>query len=525
MKQRLSFGAIVLVGACVLFAYGSAAAQTPKPGVSAKTEVKGDPRAVKGGTLRAIRGMFPVVLGYAPEFGPADSVFALPYVERLVDWDEKGNIIPQLAESWQGDPKNKMLTFHLRKGVKFHDGTSFDADAVKWNLELTKAAGRLTDGEFVKSIDVIDEYTVRLLLTEYTSLSLMNYGWSPMFSPTAFKNNGGKEWARTHAVGTGPFKLASFKRDTSIRYERNENYWRKGYPLLDAIEIRFVPDPATSVMMMQAREADSWLEALMMKDALALEKKGFGVNWGPGMFWALLPNSSNPKSPLSNKKVREAIECAIDRPTLAKTLGLGKFEALSQIVPAASPAFVRGYDPRPYDPEKAKRLLAEAGSPNGFETKILALEFSRDEATAVQSYLTAVGIKAEVDLADLGRYFAAIFGPGGWTDLALAQSGINPDGTDLFVHWGPRPMTYRFGQIQKSPEFLALCEKALKTYDQPALKKAMQQAVKQAGDDAMVVPLFRSAQAHVMQPYVHSDYMKIHTITWDVSKDWKEKSK
>ena len=86
-------------------------------------------------------------------------------------------------------------------------------------------------------------------------------------------------------------------------------------------------------------------------------------------------------------------------------------------------------------------------------------------------------------------------------------------------------MTYRFGQIQKLQEFLALCEKALKTYDQPALKKAMQQAVKQAAVDAMVVPLFRSAQAHVMQPYVHSDYMKIHTITWDVSKDWTEKSK
>ena len=410
MKQRLSFCAVVLVCAGVLLAYGPAGAQT-------------DPKAVKGGTLKGIRGMFPVDLGHAPEFGPADSIFALPYVERLVDWDEKGNIIPQLAESWQGDPKDKTLTFRLRKGVKFHDGTPFNAEAVKWNLELTRATGRLTNGEFVKSIDVVDEYTVKLVLTEYTSMSLQDYGWSPMFSPTAFKNNGGKEWARSHPVGTGPFKLVSFKRDTSIRYERNENYWRKGYPLLDAIEIRLFRDPATALMIMQGKEADSWLEALMMKDALSLEKKGLKVNWGPGMFWALLPNSSNTKSPLNNKKVREAIEYAIDRPTLAKTLGLGKFEALSQIVPAASPAFVRGYDPRPYDPQKARKLLAEAGYPNGFETKILALEFSRDEVIAVQSYLAAVGIKAEVDLADLGRYFASIFGPAG-----LDRPGPGPVG-------------------------------------------------------------------------------------------------
>jgi ABC-type transport system substrate-binding protein len=85
-------------------------------------------------------------------------------------------------------------------------------------------------------------------------------------------------------------------------------------------------------------------------------------------------------------------------------------------------------------------------------------------------------------------------------------------------------MTYRFGQIQKSPEFLSLCEKALKTYDQAGVRRAMLAAVEQAGEDAMVIPLFRSTQALVMQPSVHSDYMKIHTITWDVAKDWMEKT-
>ena len=181
--------------------------------------------------------------------------------------------------------------------------------------------------------------------------------------------------------------------------------------------------------------------------------------------------------------MREAVEYALDRPAIAKTLGFGKFEALTQIVPSASPAYVPGYDPRPYNPEKARQLLSEAGYPSGFETKLLTVDYARDAAIAVQSYLAAVGIRVSVDVADLGRYYGSLFGPAGWDDLAIARSGINPDATDLFVHFGPRPMTYRFGFIAKSPEFLALCEKALKTYDQAGVRAALKQAVKQGAEE------------------------------------------
>jgi peptide/nickel transport system substrate-binding protein len=481
----------------------------------------------KGGVLRCIRSTFPKVLGYAPEMGPVDSMFVLPILERLLDWDEKGNFVPQLAESWEGDPQNKTVTWHLRKGVKFHDGTPFNAEALKWNFQLGIDAGRLTDHQFVKSLDVVDEYTVRMNLSEYTSLAFENYGWVILISPTAFKANGGKEWARTHPVGTGPFKLAEFKRDTSIRYERNPDYWRKNYPLLDAIEIRFIPDPITASMMMESKEADAWLDVSSMRIVLDLQQKGFKINWGSGMFWSLLPNSKDQSLPFANKKVREAMEYAINRPAMAKSLGFGKFEPLTQIVPSASPAYVPGYDPRPYNPEKAKQLLAEAGYPKGFDTTLLVYDTpaTRDVGTAVQSYLAEVGIRAAVDVADAGRYYGAVFSPAGWRDLAIVQSGINPDGTDIFVHWGPRPMTFRFGNPAKSPEYLALCEKALKTYDAAGLKSVLKQAVKQGSDDAMVVPLFRSGQAVVLQPHVHTDYIKIHSVTWFSYQDWMERKK
>jgi ABC-type transport system substrate-binding protein len=483
------------------------------------------PGAVKGGMLRAIRSTFPKVMGYPPEQTPTDTIFALLYGERLSEWDAKGNLIPVLAESWEADPANKTITYHLRKGIKFHDGTPFNAEACRWNLQLGKDTGRLTDGQFVKSIDVVDEYTVRITCTEYTSVSLLNYGWLQQYSPTAFTAHG-KEYLRAHAFGTGPFKLTDFQRDTLVKYERNPDYWRKGLPLLDGVEIKYIPNAMTAAMMMESKDADIWLDVAEVKYIVDLEQKGFKIAWGPGMLWALLPaNAKDPKSPYANKKVREALEYALDRPTIAKTIGFGKFEPLTQIVPSFSPAYNPNYNPRPYNPEKAKQLLAEAGYPNGFETKLIALEINRDQAVAIQSYLAAVGIKVAVDIADMGRYYTSLYSPAGWTDLILTASGLNPDGTDLFTHFGPRPMTYRWGMFTKTPEFLAACEKALKTYEPAPLKAALQSAVKQAEEDAMVVPLWRSAQANIMRDYVHSDYVKIHSVTWYSYNDWMEKKK
>jgi len=541
--MRKAFSALIVLVACVsvllgLSSHASSAEATKKaslPVVKQATAALPDlpasdapppANAVRGGTLRMVMPYFVKNLGYPPEMAPSDSILTLPVVERLVDWDEKGNLIPWLARSWEGDPVKKTVIYHLRKGVRFHDGTPFNAESARWNLQFQKDMGRLTDGEYVKSIEVVDEYTVKITCTDYTSQLILNYGWGSVYSPTAFQKNGGKEWARFNAVGTGPFKQAEFKRDTVVRYERNKDYWRKGYPLLDAIEIRWIPDPITASMLMEKGDADAWMDVPNMKNVVDLEQKGFKVNWGPGMLWALLPaNAKDPKSPYANKKVREALEYAIDRPAIAKTIGFGKWEPLTQIVPSASPAYNEGYNPRPYDPEKAKKLLAEAGYPNGFDTKLLAFEVNRDQAVAIQNYLGAVGIRVSIDLADMGRYFGALFGPEGWTDLVMSASGINPDATDLFVHFGPHPMTYRWGYIAKTPEFLDLCNKALKTYEPTALRKVLQQAVKQAGEDAMVIPLWRAAQAGVMQPAVHTDFPKIHSVTWWSHQDWMEKRK
>jgi ABC-type transport system substrate-binding protein len=166
--------------------------------------------------------------------------------------------------------------------------------------------------------------------------------------------------------------------------------------------------------------------------------------------------------------------------------------------------------------------LAEAGYPNGFKTSILTGERSRDPATAVKAYLEAIGLEVKLDVADMGRYFGSVFGTG-WSDLVFAAHGINPSGTDIFIHFGPEPMTFRTGNIAKTPEYLKLCDEILHTYDEAQRVKKMEKLVVKFGEDAVVIPIYASAQADVMAPYVHSNSGKIHGVIWYSYEDWMEK--
>ncbi|MCX7912486.1 MAG: ABC transporter substrate-binding protein [Dehalococcoidales bacterium] len=488
------------------------------------------PQPVKGGTLRCIAGAIPKNLGWGPEKAPSDNYLMLPVLERLCEWDEQGNQIPVLAESWDVDIKNLTLTWHLRKGVKFHDGTDWDAEALRWNYQIALEYQRLSDGQYIKSMEVVDKHTLVMHLSAFNFVMITNFGWMTPISPTAFEKAGGGnreksiDWARQNAVGTGAFTVAEYRRDDVIKFVKNPNYWRAGMPYLDAIELRYIPDSMVASAMMEAGEADMWFDVSAVENLLTLKEKGFKINWGPGMFFHILPDSSDPNSPFANKKVREAVEYAIDRPTIAQMLGQGLYEPLHQMSYSVSPSYIPDYNPRPYNPEKAKQLLAEAGYPNGFKTTILATDAARDAIAALKSYLDAVGIIVEPDIADLGRYFGAVFGTG-WKGLVLSASGINPDATDLFIHFGPNPLTYRTGTIAKSPEFLELCKQALdpKYTDAFSAMPKIKEAIRQATEDAMIIPLWRTCNSAIMQPYVHSDYFKIHGVIWTPYDDWMEK--
>jgi ABC-type transport system substrate-binding protein len=289
-------------------------------------------------------------------------------------------------------------------------------------------------------------------------------------------------------------------------------------PHYDAIDERVIPDRMTAMATMQAGEADQWNGA-NVQNAQDLEAAGFKVNWGPGLAYIIAFSSNHPDSPFYDQKVRAAVEYAINRPALAEALGFGKYEPMTQLAGKQFPAYIPGFDPRPYNTAKAKQLLADAGYPTGFQTTLMCAQTGTDGAAIIQNDLAQVGIDVTIDIADPARYGSSLFVKG-FTDMAFCAYGINPDATDLFIHFGPSPMTFRTGDIWKSQAYLDACDTAIHTYTADGLIKADQAVVRQASDDAMVVPLYVPVGPIVFAPYVHSSYALIHGIEWNVFQDW-----
>jgi peptide/nickel transport system substrate-binding protein len=294
-------------------------------------------------------------------------------IEPLLKENNKGEFTPWLAESYKLADDRMSITFTLRKGIQFHDGSNFDATVAKWNMDNQIAAKKTSTWA---SVDLIDQYTVRVNFTKWqnTNLSGFSGATSWMISKAAFDKNG-LDWVRQNPIGTGPFKFVSFLKDTSFKTTRNTNYWRKDaqgnqLPYLNAVTFLFITDPVTQESAMKAGEADMLTVKHGSKVASDLAAVGFTVK-----------------------------SAAIDTSVL-----------FGDTINADSP-----YDPnfslyRKYDVAAAKQLLTDAGYPSGFTTSLIACPFNlnQDVVVAIQGYLAKVGIKADIQYPDAGKFTSDI---------------------------------------------------------------------------------------------------------------------
>jgi ABC-type transport system substrate-binding protein len=171
--------------------------------------------------------------------------------ESLVYNDQTGTATPRLATAWQTSADGKTVTFTLRKGVKFHDGTDFNAQAVKYNFDLVRSKAGTDLSKQVSSIDVVDDFTVKLNLPQPSNVLFNTLAFTSIMSPTTLQQNGA-DWARTHIVGTGAFTQADFKRDVWLKFAKYSNYWDTGKPYLDAIEYDIIADATTAQIAFKA---------------------------------------------------------------------------------------------------------------------------------------------------------------------------------------------------------------------------------------------------------------------------------
>jgi peptide/nickel transport system substrate-binding protein len=323
-----------------------------------------------------------------------------------------------LAESWKIAPDASYVDFMLRKGIKFHDGEDFNAQAVKVNIDIQITSPIWTNLWPLKSCEVIDDYTVRMYFDETFDwgaiTSLATFFSCRMFSPKFLTENT-DEYKRSHVIGTGPFILSDYKRGQYIKYVRNDNYWR-GKPYLDGIEYRIIPQPETQLLAFKAGEVH--FVALQAKDADATIAEGYTVDTTYAFVFngGLMGSAANADSPWADIRVRRAAAHAIDQDLLVSSLYYGYGRTSNQVFIEGTAWFnpdTVGYN---YDPEKSKALLAEAGYPNGFETTWYLIDYmSLDVPTAVQDMLRQVGIEAKFELVSMPIYNSQV--AAGWEGI------------------------------------------------------------------------------------------------------------
>ena len=373
---------------------------------------------------------------HANDYGYSRTVQTGPY-EALLRWEEQPGGTwapgPNLAKSWEISDDGLEYTFYLEKGVKFSDGTPFNAEAVRWNFERLGALGLQPSMKVYAAADlrveVIDDYTVKVTLPESYAPFIYQMIQNPMFiSPTAaeaheeegdYGEHGdyAQAWLYENAVGTGPYLLEEWLHGESATLVKSPDYWR-GWEgnHLESVVVKIVGEEATRKMMIQGRECDLTYQ-LSSTDIPELEADPNVAIWErPGI--DVMTIQTRPRGPFADKRVRKAVALAFDYDSFANDILLGRaVPANGPLIPvefgwdSALPPFKRDLD-------KAKELMAEAGYPDGIEGDqemwiIPAfMWFLRSEAELLQANLADIGINVKiVEFGEPAPWLAGVFDP------------------------------------------------------------------------------------------------------------------
>ena len=314
------------------------------------------------------------------------------------DPEHLGEIIPWLCKEWKYNDDLTTLTLKLEEGVKYHDGTDFNAQSVKecWELYIE---GGLTQLSSIESMEVIDTYTLQLNLARYDVGLVALLAQSPigqMVSPTAMKTYSKDEMVN-NSVGTGPFKLASFDPGVKIVGEKNEDYWVEGLPYVDAIECDYVAESTVAKIAFERGECDA-IPRMDVKEARELIDEGHYVFISKSGFEFMLGGDvAHEDSYFADVNVRKAIAYAVDVDKIIEELGYGIWQVNRRLWNPVHWANNPAPSPYYYDVDKAKGLMAASNYPDGFDTVIYMRDATFEDAILVmQQNLKAIGINADI---------------------------------------------------------------------------------------------------------------------------------
>jgi peptide/nickel transport system substrate-binding protein len=347
---------------------------------------------------------------YAPERQASNASWTM--YDALAFPTADGKYEPALAEGWELSDDGTTFTFHLRQDVVFHNGEPFNADAVvySWQVYSQPEVTYANEWTTAKSVEKVDDYTVRVSSEEPNALLLPRIaGWA-MIPPLAHAEMGKEAFAQS-PIGTGPFMFKEWIKGDHLTVVANPNYWREGYPKVAEIVFKFMPEAATRVAAVQTGEIDI-APRLTSEDAQGL----LGV---PGVtiirypvnrvYYLAFNNLTTGKdTPVADPKVRQAMAYAIDMDAIIQSLFNGYATRAVGFVGPSDLGF-DGAAPVPYDPEQARQLLTEAGYPNGFAVDMACPEAAyphiNEVCQAISGYLNEVGIQNVLELQEANAYW------------------------------------------------------------------------------------------------------------------------
>lgn len=341
---------------------------------------------------------------------PFGILFALH--DALVRPQPGSPMAPALAESWTESPDGLTYEFKLRSGLKFHNGDPLTAEDVRFSFNRYKGGGATVLHEKVKSVEVVDPLTIRFHLHAPWPDFMTFYGTTAtaagLVVPKNYLEQVGDDGFKQHPVGVGPYKFVSHVPGVELVLEAYEGYWRK-VPNIKKITMKGVPESTTRLAMLKRKEADY---AVALDGPIAEE-----VQRDPtltlvdtrhaSISWLQFPEQFDPKSPWADIRVRLAANYALDRQAINEAACLGFCPPTAIIIPRVMD-FALQTEPLPYDPQKAKQLLAEAGYPNGFDAGELApIPPFFVTGEAVVNYLNVVGIRVRMRTMERAAFYSA----------------------------------------------------------------------------------------------------------------------
>jgi peptide/nickel transport system substrate-binding protein len=317
---------------------------------------------------------------------------------------------PSLAESWTVTDDQRTYEFKLRQGLRFHNGAPFTAEDVKFSFLRYKGPNLLL--EKVREVEIVDAHRVRFHLKELWPDFMSFYGTlttgAAWIVPKQYLEQVGDEGFKRHPIGLGPYKFVSHTPGLELVLEADEGYWRK-VPHVKRLVFKSVPDMTTRMAMLKKGEVDIayLLDAPLAQEVKRDPKLRVAFSGGIGIFYLDFLEQWNPKSPWHDRRVRLAANYAIDRWALSEAETLGASRPTGSMVPVNF-EFALPIEAYPYDPARAKQLLAEAGYPHGFdagELQQVPPYFSMGEA--ILNYLGAVGIKLKLRTMERAAFLNA----------------------------------------------------------------------------------------------------------------------